>query len=107
MDSPLIPPWSWLDLPAPHQREYNRAGVWTDQTLADIAIDRALREPDAAMLVEPQRTWRLGELVTDATALAASLGARGLRPGEVIAFQLPNWGEAAVVNLAASIGLIT
>jgi non-ribosomal peptide synthetase component E (peptide arylation enzyme) len=58
MDSPLIPPWSWLDLPAPHQREYNRAGVWTDQTLADIAIDRALREPDAAMLVEPQRTWR-------------------------------------------------
>ncbi len=104
MDSPLTPPWSWLDLPAPHQREYDRAGVWTDQTLADIAIDRALREPDAAMLVEPQRTWRLGELVTDATALAASLGARGLRPGEVIAFQLPNWGEAAVVNLAASIG---
>ena len=39
-----------------------------------------------------------------AEALAATLHARGLRAGDVIAFQVPNWREAAVINLAAVIG---
>lgn len=39
--------------------------------------------------------------------MAAELHARGLRPGDVIAFQVPNWREAAVINLAAALsGLV-
>ncbi len=40
-------------------------------------------------------------ILSDAEALAAALWDRGLRPGDSIAFQLPNWEEAAVINLAA------
>ncbi|TJY59532.1 cyclohexanecarboxylate-CoA ligase [Sinimarinibacterium sp. CAU 1509] len=44
------------------------------------------------------------ELLADAERLAASLWALGLRPGDVVSFQLPNWQEAAVINLATCLG---
>jgi cyclohexanecarboxylate-CoA ligase len=40
-------------------------------------------------------------LRTDAEMLAASLLELGVRPGDVVSHQLPNWGEALVIVLAA------
>lgn len=104
MTAPISPPWAWLDLPAAHHRAYAQSGVWSHQTLADLAIKRAANDPHVPMLVEAGRTLTISALLADATALAAALAARGLRPGEVVSFQLPNWAEAAVINLAASLG---
>ena len=42
-------------------------------------------------------------LLADAEALAASLQQLGLREGDVLSFQLPNWIEAGVINLAADL----
>src|SRR3546814_19643908 len=36
--------------------------------------------------------------------MAAVLATRGLVPGDVVSFQLPNWLETAVINLACCIG---
>lgn len=98
------PPWAWLDLPAPHQRAFDADGSWDRRTLADLAYARAAKEPDAVVLIDAQRAVTVAELCSDAEALAIALHRRGLRQGNVIAFQLPNWIEAAVVNLAAVIG---
>jgi acyl-CoA synthetase (AMP-forming)/AMP-acid ligase II len=47
------------------------------------------------------------EVLREASGLAAGLWELGLRPGDVISFQLPNWIEAAIVDIAASlIGVI-
>ena len=50
------------------------------------------------------RPWRgtFGEVDRAARSFAASLRARGLGPGDVVVFQLPNWMEAAVTFWGAA-----
>ena len=87
--------------------EYRRKGFWAGRTLIDYAIEAAATKPDTAVFLGEGRVVDVASLLSDAEALAASLWERGLRPGDVIAFQLPNWVEAAVINLAACrLGLV-
>jgi acyl-CoA synthetase (AMP-forming)/AMP-acid ligase II len=44
------------------------------------------------------------EMVVDAEALARGFLESGLNRGETVSFQLPNWIESAVVNLACALG---
>ena len=101
MTTPNAAPWAWLPIPAPHQRAFAQSDAWDRRTLADQAIERANADPTFVALTDGQGTLTRAELVADAQALAAALHARGLRPGDVLAFQVPNWREAAVINLAA------
>ncbi|GAB2857205.1 AMP-binding protein [Nocardioides pacificus] len=48
-------------------------------------------------------TGTLGELVREARSVATGLQARGVRPGDVVAVQLPNWFEGAVAQSAAAL----
>jgi acyl-CoA synthetase (AMP-forming)/AMP-acid ligase II len=101
------PPWSWLPTPAPHQRLFADSGVWDERTIADQAFGLTAAAPDFVALVDGDSTMTREELLAEAEALSAALRARGLRPGDVVAFQVPNWSEAAVINLAAAMsGLI-
>src|SRR6202000_1420764 len=50
---------------------------------------------------EGERTWTYAELWRDVERLAGELGARGVRPGETVVFQLFNGPEFALVWLAA------
>jgi acyl-CoA synthetase (AMP-forming)/AMP-acid ligase II len=91
------------ELPS-HLRRYADTGMWQDRTLADWARDRAAAIPDEAVyLGDPARPTYAG-LLAEGEALARALIDLGVRPGEVISFQTPNWVEAAVINLAASLG---
>jgi cyclohexanecarboxylate-CoA ligase len=47
------------------------------------------------------RTWTWRELDAQADAVAMLLLELGVRPGEPVAYQLPNWGEFVVITLAA------
>ena len=86
---------------------YRQAGVWLDKTVADFAAEAAEREPDRVTHVFEGRSCRIGELLLEAQALAGGLQARGLAAGDVVAFQLPNWREALVIDLAAALlGLV-
>ena len=84
-----------------------RSGAWRNRTISELAYDLVKREPKRITHVFEKRGYRIEELVRDAESLAAALADRGLRAGDVISFQLPNWMEAVVIDLAASIlGLV-
>lgn len=80
------------------------SGKWTGVTLRRCARERAQREPDRVAVVDGDRRSTFAALYEGGLRLASALRSAGLRAGEVISFQLPNWHEAMLVNLAASIG---
>jgi len=101
-----IAPWDWLPVPPAHHAGH-AAKDWRRETIATLAERRAQEDPDFIAFIDNRRSMTRGELLQEAKQLAAALQARGLAPGEVVAFQLPNWHEAAVINLAASMaGLV-
>jgi acyl-CoA synthetase (AMP-forming)/AMP-acid ligase II len=86
---------------------YLAGGYWRDETLTDIARVRVQEDPDRLLLVEGEHRLTRGLAWDQARRLAAFFLSRGLKPGDVVSFQLPNWVEAAVVALAARMcGLI-
>ena len=86
---------------------HTASGAWRNVTLADCAARLAQRVPERVAVVEGERSVSFGRLFDEARALAAALRARGLRPGDVISFQLPNWVETMVINVAACLaGLV-
>lgn len=107
MNELSTPPWNWLPVPAPHQRAFLDQGLWDERTIADMAETLADQDPDFIAVSDGVASLTRGRLLSDARALAWSLRNRGLRPGDVVAFQVPNWHEAAVINLAAAMaGLV-
>lgn len=80
---------------------YRAAGYWRDETLADVARRTCREAPDRLLLIEGDRRVTRAEAWDAASRLAAFFLSRGLKPGDVVSFQLPNWIEAAVIALAA------
>ncbi|CAJ1586898.1 AMP-binding protein [[Mycobacterium] wendilense] len=75
-------------------------------TLADALRDAAARSPDRVLVVDGEVRLTCAELHRQAAALAQSLLAR-VQPGAVVSFMLPNWHEAAVIYLGATMaGLV-
>jgi acyl-CoA synthetase (AMP-forming)/AMP-acid ligase II len=95
-------PWAWLTPPAIHHRAYANQGYWLGRTVGELARDHAMLEPDAEIFLGDPARPTYASLATDAEALAVSLVDLGLRPGDAVSFQMPNWYEAAVINLAAA-----
>lgn len=101
------PPWAWLETPPPHLAAYAGTDLWDERTIAEQASALAEADPGFVCLIEGDVTVTRAQAVADAEALSAAMHARGLRPGDVIAFQVPNWREAMVINLAAAMsGLV-
>ncbi|CAN5360085.1 cyclohexanecarboxylate-CoA ligase [soil metagenome] len=78
------------------------SGAWPDRTVADFAEERATRDPGRVLLVDGSRAFTAAELYDQALRLAAYLESVGVKAGDVVSFQLPNWHEANVINLAAA-----
>ncbi len=80
-------------------RRYRAERMWTDDTLGRLVADGVARHPELDVRVwsevRPSRA-SLGDVGRRAASLAGALRARGIGPGDVVAFQLPNWAEAAV-----------
>jgi acyl-CoA synthetase (AMP-forming)/AMP-acid ligase II len=84
------------------------AGVWRNRTIGHDARYRAEVDPNRVCMQDAHRSVTFRQTLEEAEALAGSLWSLGLRPGDVISFQLPNWIEAAIINLtAALLGLIS
>jgi acyl-CoA synthetase (AMP-forming)/AMP-acid ligase II len=98
--------WSlrWDDARAADARA---RGLWIDETIGDFAARHAAERPDALVLVDGDVRIDAQTLYGEARKVAASLIARGLKPGDAVSFMLPNWHEAATIYLAASLaGLV-
>lgn len=87
------------------ERQIRRqSGEWTGQTLADVARHRALTRPDAIAVTGENGSLTYAQVLNEAEALARGLLSLGMKRGETVSFQLPNWLEAVVVNLACALG---
>src|SRR5687768_16842051 len=96
------PPWAWLEIPPRHLAAYAGTGLWDERTIAEQATALAEADPGFVALIDGDTHVKRAKIVADAEALSAAMHARGLRPGDVIAFQVPNWREAMIINLAAA-----
>jgi acyl-CoA synthetase (AMP-forming)/AMP-acid ligase II len=86
---------------------YRAEGHWRDATLVDAARAAVANDPDQVLLVEGETRLTRAAAWDRALRLAAFFRARGLKPGDVVSLQLPNWTESAIIALAARMsGLI-
>jgi len=79
-----------------------RRGLWVRTTLADSLRDAATSTPDRIVLMDCDIRLDCQSLHQQATTLAQTLLAR-MPAGSVVSFMLPNWHEAAVIYLAATL----
>src|SRR5262245_31948761 len=90
---------------AERRGEYVRAGFWNDQSLGALLADglqEAAGEPFSVRSDRLPYRGTLGDVDALARRIAAGLRARGSGPGDAVAFQLPNWLEAAATFYAAA-----
>ncbi|HEX4127303.1 MAG TPA: AMP-binding protein [Acidimicrobiales bacterium] len=92
-------------VPAELAERYLAEGAWDDRTLGEFLRDALLKDSK-----RPFRIWSptnphlgtVGEVYEEALRVAGGLRALGLGPGDMVAFQLPNWVEAAITFYACS-----
>jgi acyl-CoA synthetase (AMP-forming)/AMP-acid ligase II len=77
-------------------------------TVAQLAWEKAKLTPDRiACYFEDEPAVSYKSIVAETASLCESLVRLGLVSGDTVSFQLPNWREAVVINLAAAaLGLI-
>jgi acyl-CoA synthetase (AMP-forming)/AMP-acid ligase II len=87
---------------------HTASGVWPNRTLDDYLRQHARERGDKLVLVD--RKWRLtfAELDRLTQRVACGVYQHGIRPGDVISIQLPNWAEWLILHCAATrIGAVT
>jgi acyl-CoA synthetase (AMP-forming)/AMP-acid ligase II len=85
---------------------YSR-GYWTSETLPDILDRRAAADPDHALVIDGPAVLSNAQARETAYRVAAGLRALGVRAGDRIAVQLPNWPEYVLTYFAlARLGAI-
>ncbi len=97
--------WGLRSVPEDLARRYRAHGHWTDATLGAMVADGlAGRGPVAFEVHSGTRPWKgtFADVDRAARALASSLRAGGIGPGDVVVVQLPNWLEAGVTFWAAA-----
>jgi len=89
-------PLTWRSMPP--------TAAGTNMTIGDYARRWAETDPDTHRLSRRSGCPTYASLLADGEALARALHDLGLRTGDVIGFQVPNWVEASIINLAANLG---
>src|SRR3984885_12193987 len=86
---------------------FRSAGHWRDEVLS-ATLDRfAADEPDRVLVSDGYGTLTTAGLRGQAYRLGAALVGLGLRPGDRVQVQLPNWNEFVIVYVAlARIGAV-
>ncbi len=82
--------------------EAYRRGLWVTTTLADSLRAAAEASPRRILLADAETRLDCAVLYNQATRLADALLER-MPTGSAVSFMLPNWHEAAVVYLAATL----
>jgi cyclohexanecarboxylate-CoA ligase len=82
------------------------AGLWPDRLITDYLDQAAAERPDHAAIVDHNSmsgrstTLTYRQLARRVNRMAAGLIGMGVEPGEVVAFQLPNWWQLTALYLA-------
>jgi len=97
--------WRLRSVPRDLAERYRAEGWWTDATLGQMVADGLGGRGDVGFRVRSQvRPWNgtFADVDRAARSLAHELRARGVGPGSLVAFQLPNWVEAGITFWAAA-----
>jgi cyclohexanecarboxylate-CoA ligase len=79
---------------------HEAAGEWPEPGVAALLAERVRRTPSRAFLADVDCRLTFAEFSARAGRLAAALARLGVRPGDVVSWQLPNWWEAACTAVA-------
>jgi acyl-CoA synthetase len=99
--------WSVRPVPPDLERAYVDGGWWTEETLGAMVARQLARHPSSKVAIwSRSRGWQgsYAEVDAEARRLVTLLRDLGVRPGEAVAFQLPNWREAVVSFAALALG---
>ena len=97
--------WQLRTVPEELVARYRAEGWWTDASLGSMVADGLGSMAGAAFRVRSQvRPWdgTFGDVDRAARSLAGALRERGVGPGDVVVFQLPNWVEAGITFWATA-----
>src|SRR5215470_13120784 len=92
-------------IPADLVRRYENEGWWTRDTMGDLLARGLAAAPETEFRVHSAvRPWSgtFGDVERVARRVAGGMRARGVGPGDLVAFQLPNWMEAAATFWATA-----
>jgi acyl-CoA synthetase len=97
-------------MPPALAERYLAEGAWDDRTLGEFLRDCLLEDPSRRFRIwSPTNPYlgTVGEVYEESLRVAGGLHALGLGPGDVVAFQLPNWVEAAITFYACAMVGVT
>src|SRR5690606_37761052 len=83
---------------------YRATGLWKDETLVQHARARLADDAERIALIEGERSWTFRQLWDEARAVYSWLSRHNIKRGDVVSYQLPNWYESVVLNLACVMG---
>ena len=93
------------DVVTTREREavYLAAGLWDDTTLVGGLAEHAAVQPEAEAVVDPlaDHPATFADLERDSNRVAHVLAGVGVRPGDVVALQLPNWYSCVAIAVGA------
>ncbi len=98
--------WGLRSVPPALADRYIGEGFWRDDTVGQVLAGAVAAHPELTVRIRSSaRPWRgtFADVLDAGRRLAGGLRARGIGPGDVVAFQLPNWVEAAVSFWAAAL----
>jgi cyclohexanecarboxylate-CoA ligase len=87
---------------------YTASGAWPNCLITDFLDDAVAAHPHKTAIIDSRGAITYGELARKSERCAHALLTLGLKPGDVIALQLPNWKEFLIAHLAATrIGVVS
>jgi cyclohexanecarboxylate-CoA ligase len=89
-------------LTAEQVEKYTAQGLWTGRVITDFLDEVAAATPDKLAAIDARGQITYGELKRLSDRAALGLLELGVRPGDVVSFQLPNWIEFLVVHFAVT-----
>ena len=99
--------WSLRTVPGHLQKRYVSEGWWTGATLGGRVAEWLAAAPDAGVHIHSRtHDWHgtYSDIDAEARRLVSLLHREGIEPGEVVAFQVPNWREAVAAFAGLAMG---
>ncbi|HKI97214.1 MAG TPA: cyclohexanecarboxylate-CoA ligase [bacterium] len=100
-------------IPEERLREMRHTKLWPDRLVTDYLDEAVAQRPDQVAIVDHNSmsgrstTLSYRQLARRVDRMALGLAALGVEPGDVVAFQLPNWWQFTALYLAcARIGAV-
>lgn len=83
------------------KKEYYEKGYWTHDTIRDVWERQARANANKEYVADDQGCrMTYGEVDDAASRLAAWLVSQGIKPGDVVTLQFPNWAEFTIAYVA-------